>query len=147
MNTIFQGTEIFLKRLLLTWTLWGKYIHISSPSNKKYLWSFLQSKQLVHIICLFYASMQSKFYLGDVGNGAAMKLVVNMIMGRSFKTRLLLFGYYLTLCWWLWLTLFLSIFSILHWLKVWWRPFLKVYFSARKLGSIQKYLWRYSVIR
>lgn len=28
--------------------------------------------------------MQSKFYLGDVGNGAAMKLVVNMIMGRFF---------------------------------------------------------------
>ena len=25
---------------------------------------------------------QSRFYLGDVGNGAAMKIVVNMIMGR-----------------------------------------------------------------
>ncbi|KEH39511.1 glyoxylate/succinic semialdehyde reductase [Medicago truncatula] len=36
---------------------------------------------------------KSKFYLGDVGNGAAMKLVVNMIMGRSFKTRLLFFFY------------------------------------------------------
>ncbi|CAL0322081.1 unnamed protein product [Lupinus luteus] len=27
---------------------------------------------------------KSKFYLGDVGNGAAMKLIVNMIMGRFF---------------------------------------------------------------
>lgn len=26
--------------------------------------------------------LQSRFYLGEVGNGAAMKLVVNMIMGR-----------------------------------------------------------------
>ena len=26
--------------------------------------------------------MQSRFFLGEVGNGAAMKLVVNMIMGR-----------------------------------------------------------------
>jgi len=35
--------------------------------------------------------MQSKFYLGNVGNGAAMKLVVNMIMGRSFAIYLVLF--------------------------------------------------------
>ncbi|KAJ0008420.1 hypothetical protein Pint_28923 [Pistacia integerrima] len=28
---------------------------------------------------------KSRFYLGDVGNGAAMKLVVNMIMGRFCK--------------------------------------------------------------
>lgn len=28
------------------------------------------------------SNTQSRFYLGDVGNGAAMKLVVNMIMGR-----------------------------------------------------------------
>ena len=28
---------------------------------------------------------QSRFYLGDVGNGAAMKLVVNMVMGRWHK--------------------------------------------------------------
>lgn len=31
---------------------------------------------------MFLLSLQSRFYLGDVGNGAAMKLVVNMIMGR-----------------------------------------------------------------
>jgi 3-hydroxyisobutyrate dehydrogenase-like beta-hydroxyacid dehydrogenase len=31
---------------------------------------------------MFYF-LQSKFYLGEVGNGAAMKLVVNMVMGRS----------------------------------------------------------------
>ena len=31
---------------------------------------------------MFFFSTQSRFYLGDVGNGAAMKLVVNMIMGR-----------------------------------------------------------------
>jgi len=30
--------------------------------------------------------IQSKFYLGEVGNGAAMKLVVNMIMGRYHLT-------------------------------------------------------------
>ena len=30
-------------------------------------------------VCIY---CQSRFYLGDVGNGAAMKLVVNMIMGR-----------------------------------------------------------------
>lgn len=36
---------------------------------------------------------QSRFYLGDVGNGAAMKLVVNMIMGSmmaSFSEGLIL---------------------------------------------------------
>ncbi|GJN18583.1 hypothetical protein PR202_gb05755 [Eleusine coracana subsp. coracana] len=32
--------------------------------------------------------LQSRFYLGDVGNGAAMKLVVNMVMGRRFVRRI-----------------------------------------------------------
>ncbi len=31
--------------------------------------------------------LQSRFYLGEVGNGAAMKLVVNMIMGRLVLTK------------------------------------------------------------
>ncbi|KAJ0698156.1 putative 6-phosphogluconate dehydrogenase-like domain superfamily [Helianthus annuus] len=42
---------------------------------------------------MFPLSLQSRFYLGDVGNGAAMKLVVNMIMGSmmtSFAEGLLL---------------------------------------------------------
>ncbi|KAG5567513.1 hypothetical protein RHGRI_002905 [Rhododendron griersonianum] len=29
-----------------------------------------------------FVSLQSRFFLGDVGNGAVMKLVVSMIMGR-----------------------------------------------------------------
>jgi hypothetical protein len=32
-------------------------------------------------------SLQSRFYLGEVGNGAAMKLVVNMMMGRLVLTK------------------------------------------------------------
>ncbi|KAJ8755743.1 hypothetical protein K2173_024287 [Erythroxylum novogranatense] len=31
-------------------------------------------------------SIQSRFYLGDVGNGAAMKLLVNMVMGSMMAT-------------------------------------------------------------
>lgn len=60
---------------------------------------------------MLLASMQSKFYLGDVGNGAAMKLVVNMIMGRSFKTRLLFFFILFDLVLTIKLTLFLSLIS------------------------------------
>lgn len=36
----------------------------------------------INITISMYIYCQSRFYLGDVGNGAAMKLVVNMIMGR-----------------------------------------------------------------
>ncbi|CAA7402918.1 unnamed protein product [Spirodela intermedia] len=42
---------------------------------------------------IFLAAVQSKFYLGEVGNGASMKLVVNMIMGSmmaAFSEGLLL---------------------------------------------------------
>lgn len=35
-----------------------------------------------HLLFVYFLFTQSKFYLGEVGNGAAMKLVVNMIMGR-----------------------------------------------------------------
>jgi 3-hydroxyisobutyrate dehydrogenase-like beta-hydroxyacid dehydrogenase len=37
---------------------------------------------LYSFVSLVLIPIQSRFYLGDVGNGAAMKLVVNMIMGR-----------------------------------------------------------------
>ena len=33
----------------------------------------------------FFNNIQSRFYLGEVGNGAAMKLIVNMIMGRFYR--------------------------------------------------------------
>ncbi|KAK3426773.1 hypothetical protein EUGRSUZ_F03139 [Eucalyptus grandis] len=51
-------------------------------------------KALYEMVAPFLDIMgKSKFYLGDVGNGAAMKLVVNMIMGSmmaSFSEGLLL---------------------------------------------------------
>lgn len=43
---------------------------------------FFSLKNKVTYVFLTWSFIQSRFYLGDVGNGAAMKLVVNMIMGR-----------------------------------------------------------------
>ncbi|EEF41062.1 3-hydroxyisobutyrate dehydrogenase, putative [Ricinus communis] len=44
-------------------------------------------KPLYEIVAPFLDIMgKSRFYLGDVGNGAAMKLVVNMIMGSMMAT-------------------------------------------------------------
>ncbi|KAF7154785.1 hypothetical protein RHSIM_Rhsim01G0270300 [Rhododendron simsii] len=40
---------------------------------------------------ILFVSPQSRFFLGDVGNGAAMKLVVSMVMGRFFSLSLSLF--------------------------------------------------------
>lgn len=87
---MFQVTKISMKQLLLSWTSWVKYVafffsffHYSSLSsgvNNHYCY-----------LIMLYVSMQSRFYLGDVGNGAAMKLVVNMIMGRSCTVCLRLF--------------------------------------------------------
>lgn len=73
-----------MKRLLLSWTLWERYLSISFFKIIVALW-------VINLLVIFiYSSnivdfFQSRFYLGDVGNGAAMKLVVNMIMGRLFK--------------------------------------------------------------
>ncbi|KAF2323563.1 hypothetical protein GH714_036126 [Hevea brasiliensis] len=44
-------------------------------------------KSLYETVALYLDIMgKSRFYLGDVGNGAAMKLVVNMIMGSMMAT-------------------------------------------------------------
>jgi hypothetical protein len=48
------------------------------------------SWKLITLFCShgFFDNIQSRFYLGEVGNGAAMKLIVNMIMGRFYQVPL-----------------------------------------------------------
>lgn len=51
----------------------------------------LNFSKTLSLTFLFAASnFQSRFYLGEVGNGAAMKLVVNMIMGRFMDIKFIL---------------------------------------------------------
>lgn len=74
-------------RLLLSWTLWGRYYVFFGAD----VFSGLAFLLLVSLDAYVYAFIQSRFYLGDIGNGAAMKLVVNMIMGRCCKISIYLF--------------------------------------------------------
>ena len=73
---------------------------------------------------------QSRFYLGDVGNGAAMKIVVNMIMGRFCRIHFSL--KFLLSCACVVYDCENVSFYMFQQCVVWWHLFLKDCFSVRK---------------